>query len=344
MVLNMLLVLGYFGYRTNQLDGQTIKTRDLYKLLEKKKGNNICYFDTQDFQYNKVSVLFLLRRLIACKTLCYLPAHNNLKYIFPVVFLLSKIFRFKILYFIVGGWLVEYLENKPLHRWMLKQIDGIYSETKLMKDSLIYRYGYNNVEVFPNFRFTSFVPKKHHNSGVLKLVFLARINKMKGVDTIFSLADKIKSEYRENEVTIDFYGPIYGPDQDYFLSGLNKYSFVNYKGELQPEDINKTIEQYDVMLFPTHYFTEGLPGTVLDAYMSGIPIIASKWKHAEEFIDEGVTGYIVPFEENVDILFDKINMLYSNEVLLNELKDNAFKKSKCFTSETAWQIIKNKLK
>ena len=94
----MLLVLGYFGYRTNQLDGQTIKTRDLYKLLEKEKGNNICHFDTQDFQYEKVSVFFLLRRLITCKTLCYLPAHNNLKYIFPVVFLLSKIFRFKILY------------------------------------------------------------------------------------------------------------------------------------------------------------------------------------------------------------------------------------------------------
>ena len=212
-----------------------------------------------------------------------------------------------------------------------------------MKDLLICRYGYNNVEVFTNFRFTSFVPNKHHDTGVLKLVFLARINKMKGLDTIFSLADRIKSEYGENKVTIDFYGPIYGPDYDYFFSGLNKYSFLNYKGELQPEDINKTIEQYDVMLLPTHYFTEGLPGTVLDAYMSGIPIIASKWKHAEEFIDDGVTGYIIPFEENVDILFEKVDMLFSNEILLNELKDNAFKKSKCFTSETAWQIIKDKL-
>lgn len=38
------------------------------------------------------------------------------------------------------------------------------------------------------------------------------------------------------------------------------------------------------MLLPTHYYTEGLPGSVLDAYMSGIPIIVSRWKHASEFV------------------------------------------------------------
>ena len=28
------LVLGYFGYRSNQLDGQTIKTRNIMRLLQ----------------------------------------------------------------------------------------------------------------------------------------------------------------------------------------------------------------------------------------------------------------------------------------------------------------------
>lgn len=339
---NTNLVLGYFGYKTNQLDGQTVKTRDLYQLL-KNKGVNVSYFDTQEFKYKKSSVFLLLKKMILCKTLCYLPAHNNLKYIFPVVFILSKLFRFNILYFVVGGWLVEYLEKKPLHRWMLKHIDGIYSETRLMYDSLIYKYGYKNVEIFPNFRFTDFIPKKYHEEGKLKMVFLARINKMKGLDTLFSLADRIKTYYIENQITIDFYGPIYEPDRDYFFSGLAKYSFLNYKGELQPSYINEVIEQYDIMLLPTHYFTEGLPGTVLDAYMSGIPIIVSKWKHAEEFVDDGETGFIIPFENNNDVFFDRIKLLYSDTDLLDKMKANAFLKSKCFTSESAWQIIRNKL-
>lgn len=30
------LVLGYFGYMTNQLDGQTVKTRDVYRLAKEQ--------------------------------------------------------------------------------------------------------------------------------------------------------------------------------------------------------------------------------------------------------------------------------------------------------------------
>ena len=47
------LVLGYFGYRINQLDGQTVKTRDLFRLLKEHEGNNTVFFDTQEFQYKK---------------------------------------------------------------------------------------------------------------------------------------------------------------------------------------------------------------------------------------------------------------------------------------------------
>lgn len=172
-------VLGYFGYKTNQLDGQTVKTRDLYRLLEKYIGiGKVDYFDTQNFQYDKTSVWVLLKKLVCSKYVFYLPAHNNLKYIFPIIFVLSKIFRFEILYFVVGGWLVEYLSAKPMHRWMLKRIKGIFTETRLMKESLESKYAFDNIVKFPNFRFTAFVPTEHHEDGKLKIVFLARINKM----------------------------------------------------------------------------------------------------------------------------------------------------------------------
>lgn len=337
------LVLGYFGYVTNQLDGQTVKTRDLYRLLKDYKGSDVLFFDTQEFKRRKIALLDMLKKIISSKTLCYLPAHNNLKYIFPFVFILSKIFRIKILYFIVGGWLVEFLQDKPLYRWMLKHIEGIYSETRLMRDQLFTVYGFKNVEVFPNFRFTNFIPRDNHEEGKLKLVFLARINKMKGLDTIFSLCERIKCQYNKSQISIDFWGPLYEPDKDYFFFELSKYDFVSYKGELQPEDINSAIGQYDVMLLPTHYFTEGLPGTVLDAYMSGIPIIVSKWKHAEEFVDDGETGFIIPFENNIDRFFDIVNVLYSDDDLLKKLKKQAYIKSKLFSADTAWQILKDKL-
>lgn len=331
-------VLGYFGYKTNQLDGQTVKTRDLYRLLEKYIGiGKVDYFDTQNFQYDKTSVWVLLKKLVCSKYVFYLPAHNNLKYIFPIIFVLSKIFRFEILYFVVGGWLVEYLSAKPMHRWMLKRIKGIFTETRLMKESLESKYAFDNIVKFPNFRFTAFVPTEHHEDGKLKLVFLARINKMKGLDTVFSLASFI--ERRKINVSVDFYGPIYEPDRDYFFDGLSKFEFVSYKGELQPEQINSTIEKYDVMLLPTHYYTEGLPGSVVDAYMSGIPIIVSKWKHAEEFVINGETGFIIPFENGLNKLEEYIMYLYENPLRLSEMKKNSYIESSKYCSDFAWEII-----
>ena len=332
----MYLVFGYFGYRTNQLDGQTVKTRDLYRLFG-ENVSSVDYFDTQDFQYNKWSLFVLLKKLISCKTLVYLPAHNNLKYIFPVVYVLSKIFRFKILYFVIGGWLVEYIKNKPLHRWMLKDIGGIFTETKLMSDSLYSDYGFLNVKVFPNFRFISKSPIEHHISGKLKIVFLARVNKMKGLDTMFSLANHVDNTYGGNAITIDFFGPIHQPDAEYFYEGLKKYHCVKYRGELLPEKINETIERYDVMVLPTHYYTEGLPGSVIDAYMSGIPIIVSRWKHATEFVKDGITGFIIPFESGEEKLIEIINMLFSDSILLHEMKKNACEERIKYTSEYAWQ-------
>jgi glycosyltransferase involved in cell wall biosynthesis len=96
---------------------------------------------------------------------------------------------------------------------------------------------------------------------------------MKGLDWIFSLAEYIKSHRLEDKITLTFYGPIHEEDRDYFEAELRKYSFAEYKGVLQPSEIHQTLNDYDVMLLPTHYYTEGLPGSIIDAYISGIPVM-----------------------------------------------------------------------
>ena len=186
-----ILVLGYFGYNTNQLDGQTVKTRDLYRLVKEQAGEDVDYYDTEDFQFNKLSVFKMFWKVIRCHTLFYLPAHNNMRVIFPHIYLLSILFGVKIHYFVVGGWLREFLAHLPVHRWMLKRIAGIHVETKRLLSELQECYNFENVDIFPNFRFFEFEPERFDTER-LRLVFMARVNKMKGLDWVFALADFIK--------------------------------------------------------------------------------------------------------------------------------------------------------
>ena len=86
--MNKVLVLGYFGYLTNQLDGQTVKTRDVYRLAKEQLNDcDVEYFDTQSLQKNKILVLKMFYKVMGCETLLYLPAHNNLKVFFPLIFI-----------------------------------------------------------------------------------------------------------------------------------------------------------------------------------------------------------------------------------------------------------------
>ena len=323
------MLLGYLGHNSNQLDGQTIKTRNVYRLVKEQVEGYVDYYDTEDFKFNKLSIFKMFWKVIRCHTLFYLPAHHNLKYIFPVIYILSVIFGVRIHYFVVGGWLREFIMSLPVHRYMLGHIAGIHVETQRLKNELETYFHYDNVDIFPNFRFFDFNPQRI-DSEKLRIVFMARVNRMKGLDWIFQLAKTIVENHLQKRFSITFYGPVFTEDKAYFEENISKFDFIEYKGAIEPSEVYNTLNNYDVMLLPTHYYTEGLPGSVVDAYISGIPVIVTAWKNSQEFVDDGVSGFIVPFENGQNELIDKVLLLEKDRTLLHQLQVNALQKRKEF--------------
>lgn len=171
-------------------------------------------------------------------------------------------------------------------------------------------------------------------------MFLARINRMKGLDVVFSIAEHY---YKKNsDIQIDFYGPINEEDREYFNANIDRYSFVSYKGSLDPKNIYTTLESYDLMILPTKYYTEGFPGSILDAYISGIPVLVSNWKYASEFVSDGSNGYICDVD-NVEQFIAAIEKLRNDMQLLAKLKRNAYQSSKQYSAAAAWNILKEYL-
>jgi len=264
-----------------------------------------------------------------------------LKYIFPFIYFICKIKRIEILYFVVGGWLVEYLKEKRLHVALLSNVRAILTESSNLSNSLIVQYHFKNVITFPNFRIHSFTPTFVQNRDLFRIVFMARISRMKGLDAIFMLAEHLVSlKLDSRPIIIDFYGLIES-DEEYFRNNIAKYSFVSYKGILAPDQIYNVLTGYDLMVLPTRYYTEGFPGSILDAYISGIPVIVTNWKYATEFVDDGETGFIVPFEKGTKAFINTVIKIYQDHDLLIKMKHNAYERSKLYSSESAWKIIKH---
>ncbi|PWH86968.1 glycosyltransferase [Brumimicrobium oceani] len=343
-MINKALVLGYFGFENNHLDGQTVKTRNILDLLKTKEPTEfkqVNYFDTQSFQRSKWRIFKVFQSVIQSDIVYYLPAQNNLRFIFPFIFILSKIFNVKLHYIVIGGWLTEFLNGKPLHRWMLSKIDAVYPELDELSTTLKTKFGLKRVYQLHNFRITDFQPSEIKKSGEIKLVFMARIHPLKGVKTLFELENEIQKQGIA-KLTIDVYGPIYLPFEEEFNALLSESQIVKYHGVLQAEDIYNTLQNYDLLLFPTQFYTEGFPGTILDAYISKVPVIATKWKYANEFIENNKSGKIVTFNDSNEFINETIKLVQDKNELL-KLKEGTQNLVHKFSAGEAWKVLKSKI-
>ena len=106
--------------------------------------------------------------------------------------------------------------------------------------------------------------------------------------------------------------------------------YVNYKGLVAYDKSVYILKEYFALLFPTKFYTEGIPGTILDAYAAGLPVISSKWESFEDLIDDGVTGIGYEFYDETGLLNVLSEVAGNPEIILS-------KKEKCIARAKEFQ-------
>src|SRR5690606_11822136 len=97
------------------------------------------------------------------------------------------------------------------------------------------------VELLSNFKFHSFSREfLRKDDTVLKVVYISRVGRQKGLDTIEYLAHEIKN--KQLAIQIDLFGPIAPEDEDYLKEILLISNNVHYKGIVKGEEVFSTLE------------------------------------------------------------------------------------------------------
>lgn len=68
---------------------------------------------------------------------------------------------------------------------------------------------------------------------------------------------------------------------------------ISFLGTLPPEDVGNVLQKARALLVPSEWF-EGQPRAILEAYASGVPVIASRIGGLPEVVHDGVSGLLVP--------------------------------------------------
>lgn len=218
-------------------------------------------------------------------------------------------FRLKknVVYWGIGGLFPEQIKKNLFNKKYFNYLNVIIVEGDKMKD-ILFEIGIKNVITMPNFKKIEYIPENNYRSNeIIKFVFLSRILPEKGVDYIIEAAKILNEKGYSNKFIIDFYGRIESSYKEDFTNKVSSISNIKYSGSLDlsvNEGIDK-LSSYDIMLFPTYWKGEGFPGVVIDAYIAGLPIIASDWSLNKEFIIDQETGIIIP-THSVDLLSESM--------------------------------------
>ena len=155
------------------------------------------------------------------------------------------------------------------------------------------------------------------HGGPLKLIFLGRINKFKGLHL---LVDAIKG-IDPLSIQLSIFG---NSDDTLYESSLRAETASNknisWKGKLNQEDVVETLQQHD-MLCLCSTFSEMSPLVIQEAFASGIPVIASNVYGNAEQIIHNHNGLLFEFN-NVNDLQEQLTKCINEPLLLQDLTKN----------------------
>ena len=345
-ILKIVSIIGLYGGTGNVYDGQTIKTRIVAQEIEKKIGTDeVSRIDTFGWKKNPFK-LFLnsIKSVCTSKNVIFMTDQGGIK-VFPWLLVCTNCFFNRTLhYVVVGGWLVPFLNKNRIITFFLKKLDNIYVETTVMKSGLE-KLGFKNVSLMQNFKTLKPLSEKQlvcTDREPYSFCIFSRVMKEKGIEDAVDAVNQINDFYKRTVCRLDIYGAVDSNQVEWF-DNLSK-SFpkeINYCGVVPYDKSVDVIKNYYALLFPTKFITEGVPGTIIDAYSAGVPVIASRWHSFTDVIDDGITGIGYEIYNN-ELLIKMIKEAIQSPKKMMEMKKNCLKKAKQYLPENAIGILLDK--
>lgn len=286
--------------KTTPAGGQEIKVLAFYKhFIDKYGKDNVAIVDTIGWKKHIIkSVFSLFKYARKAENIVMLPGSKAIK-IVPRLALLFKKKKTKTIILAIGGWLGGKVKDSSRLEKTLKKIDFIGVEMNFMKEELE-KYGFQNVEVVRNVRQFKTIPPSeiHKPNELIKVCTFSRINSKKGIIEAIDAVILANTTLGKVKYELTLYGAVEEPFKEEFYNKLKTCpSYIKYAGIINAFESQRILLNYDILMLLTKYTCEGFPGTILDAYFSGLMVIGSAQRSLKELVKEGINGYLI---ENSD--------------------------------------------
>ena len=185
------------------------------------------------------------------------------------------------------------------HEGMLRKLVVFLYRTALKKASCVFFQNAKNRDVFTGFGIKGKKDRLVCGSGVnldrhvfeeypeeqepVRLLFVGRIMKEKGIDELLYAAEKIRQEFPD--VIFELVGS-YEDDYKELIEEKQKAGIVQFTG--YQKIIHPYYKRAAAAVMPSYH--EGMSNVILEAAATGRPVLASAIPGCKEGFDDGITG------------------------------------------------------
>ena len=335
-------IIGFFDYGKQNIGGGVMKTRNYESMLKRKYGDNsVLCLDRQlakDHPWQYAKRMFEMFK--TCGTIVILPTEKMLRLLLPVLLLFRRVYKYKIVYSVVGGWLPQVVEQDKRLSKIVGKLDAVYVETQAMVEAMSL---FQNVSHVPNFSMREPLSEwdnyEYLANDPIHFCTFSRITKEKGIFDAINAVVQInrKAGFKKCELTV--YGQVWSELKEEFEDIVAANSdCVVYGGILSGDHILAQLSRHYMLLFPTYYPGEGFPGTLVESLMAGLPVIASDWKYNSEIIENEVTGYIYSLEEE-NGLVEVMNKALNNREHVLKMRKKCIETSRKYSPGSVLQPL-----
>jgi glycosyltransferase involved in cell wall biosynthesis len=132
--------------------------------------------------------------------------------------------------------------------------------------------------------------REKKGQGGLHVLYLSRIERQKGIYEAIDSYSLLKARFPKAELTVVGDGSELGAARDYVAS--KRIADVHFEGYLTGAALRGALAAADVYLFPT-WHGEGLPISVLEAMVFGLPVLTRPVGGIPDFFEDGRMGFLL---------------------------------------------------
>lgn len=336
----------YIGEFPPPMGGVTVKNALIRDQIY--NDSNILFFDLYSCKRNPLNLAKLITLIFTTKGKIVIGVGSNsrLERLLQIISSLNgrgALNRCSVI--MMGSTLQKYIKNHLKMRAYLSNVHAIYTESKLINKEFL-EQGIKQTVYFPNCRM---LPKEAYggktiNESQLRMVFFSKICKEKGAHYLFEVVDRLNE--MGISVALDYYGVIGSEYEGEFKADVESHGCVQYKGvfDSSKDDVYKKLNEYDLLVFPTTWKGEGVPGILVESKFAGIPAIVTDHNYNGEVVVKDKEGIVVSTENIVDEFVKSICMLHRDTSLFERLAKGAYQSKDRYDIESYRADLMNAIK